>query len=49
MGVGMRLPNSLDDQSTAHPEAELCRCHPGDPARLETDSGEQSLLDVIKG
>ena len=34
---------------TAHPEAELWfGAHPGDPARLETDSGEQSLLDVIK-
>ncbi|MCU1699342.1 MAG: mannose-6-phosphate isomerase, type 1 [Mycobacterium sp.] len=34
---------------TAHPEAELWfGAHPGGPARLETDSGEQSLLDVIK-
>jgi mannose-6-phosphate isomerase len=34
---------------TAHPEAELWfGAHPGDPARLETDSGEQSLLEVIK-
>jgi mannose-6-phosphate isomerase len=34
---------------TAHPEAELWYgAHPGDPARLETDSGEQSLLEVIR-
>ena len=34
---------------TPHPEAELWfGAHPGDPARLETDSGEQSLLEVIK-
>jgi mannose-6-phosphate isomerase len=34
---------------TAHPEAELWfGAHPGDPARLETDHGEQSLLEVIK-
>jgi mannose-6-phosphate isomerase len=34
---------------TAHPEAELWfGAHPGDPAQLETDSGEQSLLDVIR-
>jgi mannose-6-phosphate isomerase len=34
---------------TAHPEAELWfGAHPGDPARLETDSGEQSLLEVIR-
>lgn len=33
----------------AHPEAELwLGAHPGDPAKLETDSGERSLLDVIK-
>jgi mannose-6-phosphate isomerase len=34
---------------TAHPEAELwLGAHPGDPAQLETDHGEQSLLDAIK-
>jgi mannose-6-phosphate isomerase len=34
---------------TAHPEAELwLGAHPGDPAKLETDHGEQSLLDAIK-
>jgi mannose-6-phosphate isomerase len=34
---------------TAHPEAELwLGAHPGDPALLETDHGEQSLLDAIK-
>ena len=34
---------------TAHPEAELWfGAHPGDPARLETDGGERSLLEVIK-
>jgi mannose-6-phosphate isomerase len=34
---------------TAHPEAELWfGAHPGDPARLETEDGEQSLLDVIR-
>ncbi|MDT5130043.1 MAG: mannose-6-phosphate isomerase, partial [Mycobacterium sp.] len=34
---------------TAHPEAELWfGAHPGDSARLETDSGEQSLLEVIR-
>jgi mannose-6-phosphate isomerase len=34
---------------TAHPEAELWfGAHPGDPALLETDSGEQSLLEVIR-
>lgn len=32
----------------AHPEAELwLGAHPGDPARLETDDGEVSLLDVL--
>ena len=32
----------------AHPEAELwLGAHPGDPARLETDHGEVSLLDVL--
>jgi mannose-6-phosphate isomerase len=34
---------------TAHPEAELwLGAHPGDPAQLETERGEQSLLEVIK-
>ena len=33
---------------TPHPEAELwLGAHPGDPARLEGDSGERSLLDTI--
>jgi mannose-6-phosphate isomerase len=33
-----------------HPEAELwLGAHPGDPALLETDTGERSLLDTIKG
>jgi mannose-6-phosphate isomerase len=33
----------------AHPEAELWfGAHPGDPALLETDTGERSLLDTIK-
>lgn len=33
----------------AHPEAELwLGAHPGDPAQLETDSGERSLLEAIK-
>ncbi|MGV0625026.1 mannose-6-phosphate isomerase, class I [Mycolicibacter minnesotensis] len=32
----------------AHPEAELwLGAHPGDPACLDTDSGEVSLLDVL--
>ncbi|BBY32674.1 mannose-6-phosphate isomerase, class I [Mycolicibacter minnesotensis] len=32
----------------AHPEAELwLGAHPGDPACLETDTGEVSLLDVL--
>ncbi|MGY4653166.1 mannose-6-phosphate isomerase, class I [Mycobacterium sp. URHB0021] len=34
---------------TAHPEAELWfGAHPGDPAWLETDDGEQSLLDALR-
>ncbi|PEG39334.1 mannose-6-phosphate isomerase, class I [Mycolicibacterium agri] len=34
---------------TAHPEAELWfGAHPGDPAWLETDGGEQSLLDTVR-
>ena len=34
---------------TAHPEAELWfGAHPGDPAWLETDTGEQSLLDTVR-
>jgi mannose-6-phosphate isomerase len=34
---------------TPHPEAELWfGAHPGGPARLETDDGEESLLEVIK-
>ncbi|MDT5009033.1 MAG: mannose-6-phosphate isomerase [Mycobacterium sp.] len=33
---------------TPHPEAELWfGAHPGDPAWLETDTGEQSLLDAL--
>ena len=33
---------------TPHPEAELWfGAHPGDPAFLETESGEQSLLDAL--
>ena len=33
---------------TQHPEAELwLGAHPGDPARLEGDDGERSLLDTI--
>ncbi|MET0758685.1 MAG: mannose-6-phosphate isomerase, class I, partial [Mycobacterium sp.] len=33
---------------TAHPEAELWfGAHPGDPAWLETEQGEQSLLDAL--
>ena len=33
---------------TAHPEAELWfGAHPGDPAWLETEQGEQSLLDTL--
>ena len=33
---------------TAHPEAELWfGAHPGDPAWLETDTGERSLLDTV--
>lgn len=33
---------------TQHPEAELwLGAHPGDPARLEGDGGERSLLDTI--
>ena len=33
---------------TPHPEAELwLGAHPGDPARLEGDDGERSLLDTI--
>lgn len=33
---------------TPHPEAELwLGAHPGDPARLEGDGGERSLLDAI--
>jgi mannose-6-phosphate isomerase len=34
---------------TPHPEAELWfGAHPGDPAWLETDGGEQSLLDALR-
>ena len=34
---------------TAHPEAELWfGAHPGDPAWLETDTGEQSLLQTVR-
>jgi mannose-6-phosphate isomerase len=34
---------------TAHPEAELWfGAHPGDPAWLEIDGGEQSLLDALR-
>ena len=34
---------------TAHPEAELWfGAHPGDPAWLETDTGEQSLLEAVR-
>jgi mannose-6-phosphate isomerase len=34
---------------TAHPEAELwLGANPGDPALLETDHGEQSLLEAIR-
>ena len=34
---------------TAHPEAELWfGAHPGDPAWLETDTGEHSLLQTVR-
>jgi mannose-6-phosphate isomerase len=34
---------------TTHPEAELWfGAHPGDPAWLETDEGERSLLDTLR-
>lgn len=34
---------------TAHPEAELwLGAHPGDPAWLETDTGEVSLIDAVR-
>jgi mannose-6-phosphate isomerase len=34
---------------TAHPEAELWfGAHPGDPAWLETDAGERSLLETVR-
>jgi mannose-6-phosphate isomerase len=34
---------------TAHPEAELWfGAHPGDPAYLETDHGDESLLDAVR-
>ena len=34
---------------TAHPEAELWfGAHPGDPAWLETDTGERSLLETVR-
>lgn len=34
---------------TAHPEAELWfGAHPGDPAWLQTDDGEESLLDIVR-
>ena len=34
---------------TAHPEAELWfGAHPADPAWLETDNGELSLLDAVR-
>ncbi len=47
---GRPLPNSPESQvPTAHPEAELWfGAHPGDPAWLETDTGEQSLLDTVR-
>ena len=33
---------------TTHPEAELWfGAHPGDPAKLETEAGERSLLDAL--
>jgi mannose-6-phosphate isomerase len=35
--------------TTAHPEAELWfGAHPGDPAWLETEDGERSLLDTLR-
>ena len=35
---------------TAHPEAELwLGAHPADPAFVETESGERSLLEVLRG
>ena len=35
---------------TPHPEAELwLGAHPADPAFVETESGERSLLDVLRG
>ena len=42
-------PSSPEGHSpTPHPEAELwLGAHPGDPARLEGDGGERSLLDTI--
>lgn len=34
---------------TAHPEAELWfGAHPGDPAYLQSDDGEVSLLDALR-
>ena len=34
---------------TAHPEAELWfGAHPGDPAWMETDTGERSLLETVR-
>ncbi len=34
---------------TAHPEAELWfGAHPGDPAYLETDNGDESLLEAVR-
>jgi len=34
---------------TAHPEAELWfGAHPGDPAWLQTNDGERSLLDTLR-
>lgn len=38
------------DVPTNHPEAELwLGAHPGDPAFLQTDSGEVSLLEAVRG
>ena len=34
---------------TPHPQAELWfGAHPGDPAWLQTDHGEQSLIDALR-
>ncbi len=47
---GRLLPSSPEGQvPTAHPEAELWfGAHPGDPAWLETDGGEHSLLEAVR-